>query len=96
MDVIKFLRPKFILMENVTDILRFANGCLARYALSRLVQMNYQARLGIMAAGCYGLPQFRLRVFIWGAHPFEASNNTLTMMMVTLLSTQYFIRWHLD
>ncbi|KAI5657423.1 hypothetical protein M9H77_26216 [Catharanthus roseus] len=73
MDIIKFLRPKFILMENVIDILRFANGCLGRYALSRLVQMNYQARLGIMAAGCYGLPQFRLRVFLWGAHPFEAS-----------------------
>ncbi|KAM7252040.1 hypothetical protein ACFE04_023923 [Oxalis oulophora] len=46
-------------------------GCLGRYALSRLVQMNYQARLGMMAAGCYGLPQFRLRVFLWGAHHNE-------------------------
>ncbi|KAL6533426.1 hypothetical protein OROMI_027538 [Orobanche minor] len=71
MDIIDFLRPKFVLMENVIDILRFANGCLGRYALSRLVRMHYQARLGIMAAGCYGLPQFRLRVFLWGAHPHE-------------------------
>uniref|UniRef100_A0ACD6A4W2 Uncharacterized protein n=1 Tax=Avena sativa TaxID=4498 RepID=A0ACD6A4W2_AVESA len=38
-----------------------------RYALSRLVAMNYQSRLGIMVAGCYGLPQFRMRVFLWGA-----------------------------
>lgn len=80
MDIINFLRPKYVLMENVVDILRFANGCLGRYALSRLVDMNYQARLGIMAAGCYGLPQFRLRVFLWGAHPQEASTLLLHML----------------
>ncbi|KAL0299801.1 UNVERIFIED_CONTAM: DNA (cytosine-5)-methyltransferase CMT2 [Sesamum radiatum] len=37
MDIIDFLRPKFVLMENVIDILRFADGCLGRYAMSRLV-----------------------------------------------------------
>ncbi|KAK9144175.1 hypothetical protein Sjap_004078 [Stephania japonica] len=61
MDIVKFLKPKYVLMENVVDILRFADGLLGRYALSRLVHMKYQARLGIIAAGCYGLPQFRLR-----------------------------------
>lgn len=69
MDIVKFLKPKYVLMENVADILRFADGVLGRYALSRLVHMNYQARVGIIAAGCYGLPQFRLRTFLWGAHP---------------------------
>ena len=73
MDIMNFLKPKYVLMENVVDILHFAKGYVGRYALSRLVQMNYQARLGIMAAGCYGLPQFRLRVFLWGTHPDEAS-----------------------
>ncbi|XP_022949032.1 putative DNA (cytosine-5)-methyltransferase CMT1 isoform X2 [Cucurbita moschata] len=71
MDIVKFLRPKFVLMENVTDILRFNQASLGRYAMSRLVHMNYQARLGTIAAGCFGLPQFRLRVFLWGAHPNE-------------------------
>ncbi|XP_021890087.1 DNA (cytosine-5)-methyltransferase CMT2-like [Carica papaya] len=71
MDIVEFLKPKFVLMENVVDILRFDKASLARYALSRLVHMKYQARLGIMAAGCYGLPQFRMRVFVWGAHPSE-------------------------
>ncbi|CAN0872677.1 DNA (cytosine-5)-methyltransferase CMT2 [Linum grandiflorum] len=71
MDIVQFLKPKFVLMENVVDILRFDKASLARYALSRLVQMKYQARLGTMAAGCYGLPQFRLRVFLWGAHASE-------------------------
>ncbi|KAJ0989886.1 hypothetical protein J5N97_008242 [Dioscorea zingiberensis] len=71
MDIVRFLKPKYVLMENVVDILKFAKGALGRYALSRLVCMSYQARLGIMAAGCYGLPQFRLRAFIWGCHPQE-------------------------
>ncbi|XP_021762072.1 DNA (cytosine-5)-methyltransferase CMT2-like isoform X1 [Chenopodium quinoa] len=71
MDIVEFLKPTYILMENVADILRLANGQLGKYAISRLVQLKYQASLGIMAAGCYGLPQFRLRVFLWGAHPNE-------------------------
>ncbi|KAM0935713.1 putative DNA (cytosine-5-)-methyltransferase [Dioscorea sansibarensis] len=71
MDIVEFLKPKYVLMENVVDILKFAKATLARYSLSRLVHMNYQARFGMMAAGCYGLPQFRLRVFLWGCHPYE-------------------------
>ncbi|KAG6526584.1 hypothetical protein ZIOFF_016575 [Zingiber officinale] len=71
MDIVEFLKPKYVLMENVVDILKFANGFLGRYALSRLVAMNYQARLGMMVAGCYGLPQFRMRAFLWGARPTE-------------------------
>ncbi|KAK9732478.1 hypothetical protein RND81_04G002600 [Saponaria officinalis] len=71
MDIVEFLRPTYVLMENVCDILRLANAQLVKYAISRLVLLKYQASLGIMAAGCYGLPQFRLRVFLWGAHPNE-------------------------
>ncbi|XP_074570626.1 DNA (cytosine-5)-methyltransferase CMT2-like [Curcuma longa] len=71
MDIVQFLKPKYVLMENVVDILNFADAALGRYALSRLVSMSYQARLGVMAAGCYGVPQFRLRAFLWGSHPKE-------------------------
>ncbi|GLU19509.1 hypothetical protein SLE2022_357570 [Rubroshorea leprosula] len=71
MEIVEYLKPKFVLMEDVVDILRFANGFLGRYALARLIQMNYQTRLGMMAAGAYGLPQFRMRVFFWGARPTE-------------------------
>ncbi|KAG5067697.1 hypothetical protein JHK85_000074 [Glycine max] len=71
MDIVQYLKPKFTLMENVVDLVKFAEGFLGRYALGRLLQMNYQARLGIMAAGAYGLPQFRLRVFLWGAAPSQ-------------------------
>ncbi|PHU29579.1 DNA (cytosine-5)-methyltransferase 3 [Capsicum chinense] len=51
--------------------LEFAHGFLGRYALSKLVGMNYQARMGMMVAGSYGLLQFRMRVFMWGALPSE-------------------------
>ncbi|KAK7854677.1 dna (cytosine-5)-methyltransferase 1 [Quercus suber] len=61
MDIIEHLKPRYVLMENVVDILKFAGGFLGRYAIGRLVSMNYQARLGMMAAGSYGLPQFRMR-----------------------------------
>ncbi|KAM0930754.1 hypothetical protein ACQ4PT_000686 [Festuca glaucescens] len=71
MDVMQFLRPKYVYMENVLDILKFADATLAKYALSRLIAMHYQAKVGIMAAGCYGLPQFRMRVFLLGCHPEE-------------------------
>ncbi|CAD6262317.1 unnamed protein product [Miscanthus lutarioriparius] len=69
MDIVAYLKPKYVLMENVVDILKFADGYLGKYALSCLVAMKYQARLGMMVAGCYGLPQFRMRVFLWGALP---------------------------
>ncbi|CAO2145112.1 unnamed protein product [Urochloa humidicola] len=67
MDIVAYLKPKYVLMENVVDILKFADGYLGRYALSCMVAMKYQARLGMMVAGCYGLPQFRMRTFLWGA-----------------------------
>ncbi|KAK9157092.1 hypothetical protein Scep_003666 [Stephania cephalantha] len=60
-------RKKRLHFKNVVDILKFAGGFLGRYALSRLVAIGYQTRLGMMVAGCYGLPQFRMRAFFWGA-----------------------------
>ncbi|XP_028051822.1 DNA (cytosine-5)-methyltransferase CMT3 isoform X1 [Camellia sinensis] len=71
MDIVDYLKPRFVLMENVVDLVKFASGFLGRYALGRLVGMNYQTRMGMMAAGAYGLPQFRMRVFLWGARPLE-------------------------
>ncbi|KAL2620252.1 hypothetical protein R1flu_000457 [Riccia fluitans] len=71
MDIVEFLKPRFILMENVVDILQFADGIVARYALTRLIRMQYQAKLGLMAAGRYGVPQYRQRIFLWGASQNE-------------------------
>lgn len=67
MHIVDYLRPKYVLMENVVDILKFADGFLGKYALSLLVAMNYQARLRMMVAGNFGLPQYRMPAFFWGA-----------------------------
>lgn len=45
MDTVDFLRPKFVLMENVVDLLKFADGFIGRYAMGCLTNMKYQARL---------------------------------------------------
>jgi DNA (cytosine-5)-methyltransferase 1 len=71
MDIVDYLKPKYVLMENVVDILKFSKGFIGRYAMGRLVEINYQVRLGLMVAGCYGLPQFRMRAFLFGALPTE-------------------------
>lgn len=75
MDIAEFLKPRFLLMENVTDIFKFGKGALTNYAVGRLVSMNYQARIGIMAAGSYGVPQCRMRFFLWGAGPTEVQDS---------------------
>lgn len=63
MDIIDFLKPKYVLMENVVDLLKFYGGFLGRYAIGLLVAMNYQAKMGMIDAGEYGLPQFRMLFF---------------------------------
>ena len=83
MDLVEYLRPKYVLMENVVDIVKFANGFLGRYALGRLISMNYQVRMGMMAAGAYGLPQFRMRMFMWGAQPTEVTSFISTFNFTT-------------
>ncbi|XP_023643751.1 putative DNA (cytosine-5)-methyltransferase CMT1 isoform X1 [Capsella rubella] len=71
LDIIDFLKPKYVLMENVVDLLKFSEGYLARHAVASLVAMNYQTRLGMMTAGSYGVPQLRNRFFLWAAQPTE-------------------------
>ncbi|KAI3859460.1 hypothetical protein MKX03_010496 [Papaver bracteatum] len=47
--------------------MKFLDGTLGSYTIGRLVAMHYQVRLGLLVAGHYGLPQYRMRAFFWGA-----------------------------
>ncbi|CAI5493222.1 unnamed protein product [Closterium sp. Naga37s-1] len=67
MDLVGWLAPKWVLMENVVDLMKFKEGILAKYAIARLVAMGYKSRTGIIAAGCFGVAQFRLRAFFFSA-----------------------------
>ena len=61
-------------MENIVDNdrLKFIEGSHVHFLVERLIQMNYyQMMTQMMDIGSYGLAQFRLRFFLWGAHYSE-------------------------
>ncbi|PRW44284.1 DNA (cytosine-5)-methyltransferase CMT1 isoform A [Chlorella sorokiniana] len=66
---IRWLRPKYVLMENVTDILKKEDGAYIKYAMGSMLDMRYQVRVGQLAAGNFGVPQGRWRVFMFAAAP---------------------------
>ena len=66
MNLVQHLKPRYVLMENVVDLVKFAYGFLGRYALGCLIGMNYQVRMGMMAVVAYRLPQFPICVFLLG------------------------------
>jgi DNA (cytosine-5)-methyltransferase 1 len=67
LDYVEFLRPRYVLIENVPGMLSMEEGRVPKLILSTLEEFGYQTRLGILQAGYYGLPQSRWRVFIWAA-----------------------------
>jgi DNA (cytosine-5)-methyltransferase 1 len=66
-EVVRFLKPRWVLMENVADMFKFTTGIYGRFSVSQLIEQGYQARVGFVVAGRYGVPQYRLRCFLWGA-----------------------------
>eukprot|EP01048_Picozoa_sp_COSAG05_P010101 COSAG05_NODE_871_length_6848_cov_2.508372_5_plen_1448_part_00 len=69
-ELVKQLNPTWSLLENVADIFKFPSswaGIYGRFAVSRNIEMGYQCRPGFIVAGDFGVAQYRLRCFIWGA-----------------------------
>ena len=69
--IVDWFNPAFVLIENVLDSVTRKQGAYMRFALSRLVSMGYQARMGIVEAGGQGPPQGRYRALVWGARMGE-------------------------
>jgi len=67
LDVVEHLKPRYVLMENVPGMLSLDKGRVPTLLLGALESLEYQARLGILQAGYYGVPQNRWRVFIIAA-----------------------------
>ncbi|KAL3515763.1 hypothetical protein ACH5RR_022665 [Cinchona calisaya] len=66
-----YYRPKFFLLENVTNFISFNKGQIFSFTLTSLLEMGYQVRFGILEGGAYGVSQRRKRAFIWAASPEE-------------------------
>jgi len=65
--IVRYLKPKFVVMENVTGILTLEKGVAIKRLISALENEGYNIKLWILQAGCFGVPQNRWRVFVVGA-----------------------------
>jgi DNA (cytosine-5)-methyltransferase 1 len=64
--LIRELRPKFIVMENVKGILTMSNGSYLQIVLSELKHAGYNVDYRLINMADYGVPQIRERVIVLG------------------------------
>jgi DNA (cytosine-5)-methyltransferase 1 len=67
LDIVGHLKPSYVLMENVPGMLSLDKGKVPKLILEALEGLGYHAKLGILQAGYYGVPQNRWRVAILAA-----------------------------
>ena len=64
--IIRELRPKFIVMENVKGILTLQDGAYLQNVLNQLNEAGYAAEHKLINMADYGVPEIRERVIIIG------------------------------
>ena len=67
----KHFKPRFFVLENVLNFATHKKGFVLRRCMRTLTNLGYQATVGVLQAGQYGLPQTRRRVFLIAAAPGE-------------------------
>ena len=67
----KHFKPRFFVLENVLNFATHKKGFVLRSCMRTLTNLGYQATVGVLQAGQYGLPQTRRRVFLIAAAPGE-------------------------
>ncbi|TGH27845.1 MAG: DNA cytosine methyltransferase [Aphanocapsa feldmannii 277cI] len=73
MTVVKCIRPRAFLMENVPDIALTGDQDIFRDIVSRAEAAGYRVHARIIYAWHHGVPQLRPRLFIAGTHIRHAS-----------------------
>ncbi|XP_019171500.1 PREDICTED: DNA (cytosine-5)-methyltransferase 1-like [Ipomoea nil] len=71
LSYVDYFRPKYVLLENVRNLVSFDKMNPFQLTLKSFLEMGYQVRFGVLDAGFYGVAQSRKRVFIWAAAPEE-------------------------
>lgn len=64
--IVEGLKPKFVIMENVTGITSVENGHAVHEIRNRLKELGYNVKDKILKAEEYGVPQERRRIFFVG------------------------------
>lgn len=65
-EVVRLVQPKYIVMENVPELLTAENGLFRDEILELFDGIGYQLTMGTLNAMDYGVPQSRRRAFIIG------------------------------
>lgn len=60
-DICLYLKPRYIIFENVAAFATNQGGANMQAALAGLVKSSYQVRFGVLRAGAHGVPQNRNR-----------------------------------
>ena len=67
----EFYRPRYFILENVSNFASFKNNMVLKLCMRALVQMGYQCTFGILQAGNYGVAQTRRRCILMASAPTE-------------------------
>ncbi|OMB94513.1 hypothetical protein A5732_13680 [Mycobacterium colombiense] len=65
-EIVRYLKPKAFLMENVPGLLYFKSGSFGEKILRRFSEEGYTVRKEILLAADWGVPQRRRRLFLVG------------------------------
>lgn len=65
-SVVRFLRPRAVLLENVPDLAQWNEGDVLIGLFESLRELGYQTDARILNAYDYGVPQHRARLFLVG------------------------------
>ncbi|MGL5936783.1 MAG: DNA cytosine methyltransferase [Cetobacterium sp.] len=65
-EVVKYLKPKYFLMENVPNLLTSEKGLFKQEIIEIFQSLGYELDIKILNAFDFGVPQMRKRAFILG------------------------------
>lgn len=65
-NVVKILKPKYFVMENVPNLLTTENGYFKKEIVNLFEKIGYKITADVLIASDYGVPQNRKRAFIIG------------------------------
>lgn len=67
LHVVELIKPKIVLIENVTGLLSLARGFAIKKIEDRLNSFGYKVDYKVLQAAHYGVPQSRWRLFVVGS-----------------------------
>jgi DNA (cytosine-5)-methyltransferase 1 len=64
LDIVGGLKPKFVVIENVSTLAGLHEGRMVKQILTKFGQLGYRAEYDFLEASDFGVPQRRRRIFV--------------------------------